>query len=84
MKSKDKYVKLGYTNWSENSDKVYRIDLNESSGDYSIITRYGKRHRIGYPTVKLVTSNYGLACNEYYKLMDSKLKKGYEIEEEVR
>ena len=79
--SKDKYVKLGYTNWSENSDKVYRIDLNESNGDYSIIVRYGRRYNIGYPSVKLTTSDYGKANVEYYKLLESKLKKGYEIEE---
>ena len=80
-----KEVKLSYINWSENSNKVYKIHLHEDDDEvYKVFVKYGPRGRIGNYSPKLTTSNINEAAKLYYKLLDSKLKKGYEIEEETR
>jgi predicted DNA-binding WGR domain protein len=79
-----KEVKLGYTNWSENSDKVYKVHMHQDDGMYTVFVKYGPRGRIGNYTTKLSTSNINNATKTYYQLIESKLKKGYEIEEETR
>ena len=81
-----KEVKLSYINWDENSNKVYKIHLHkdEDNDVYRVFVKYGPRGRIGNYTAKLTTSNINEASKLYHKLLDSKLRKGYEIEEETR
>jgi len=77
-----KHVRLEY--WDGFSDKVYAINLQEgeSENEWTVICIYGRRGNVRNHALKTpIPVSYGEAREIYDKLLDQKLKKGYEIAE---
>ena len=79
----EKHARLGMTDWSKNTDKVYQLDLikHHSGTGYTVISRYGRRYQnlTTHEKTKGPVS-YGQANTIYHNLLDEKLRKGYEYE----
>ena len=76
-------VELGCTDWSENKDKTYKTELKESVNGWRVRCTYGRRH--GNQQVVMYPGNwtsYNGAVIIRDKIVQSKLKKGYTIEEQ--
>jgi predicted DNA-binding WGR domain protein len=74
---------LYYKNDKENSDKVYLLQIVESvkdPGKWIVLGLWGPRDSWG-PNQRQVKSAYGRLVAEkiFNKMLESKLKKGYEI-----
>ncbi len=75
-------VKLGLTDMF--SDKIYIMNIVEQGDDlYQVVAKYGKRYRANNIAIKPDKPvSFGEANQIFDKLMASKLKKGYRIEEQ--
>jgi predicted DNA-binding WGR domain protein len=75
-----KKVRLGFRDWSKNSDKVYTLQLQNDDNVYTVLASYGRRYQYPRTDIKITTSDYGKALKVFDTTMYSKLKKGYEVE----
>lgn len=64
---------------SGTSDKVYNIQLVNTSAGWEVHAQYGRRGSSLTSLVKAVTPNYSVAVREYNALRDSKTSKGYTV-----